>query len=69
MFSCFQEYNQVSQLLSYALGMVNSVSGRGSTGGSIERVKSAIHQELLILDICQDSNMKRYFSVLDTDTI
>ena len=49
-----------SQLLSYALGMVNTVAGRGAASSPMERVKAAIQQELLVLDISQESPSKRY---------
>ena len=55
-----QEYSKASQLLSYALGMVNTVAGRGAVNPTLERVKAAIHQELLVLDISNESNSKRY---------
>lgn len=55
-----QEYDKASQLLSYALGMVNTVAGRGAVSSPLERVKAAIHQELLVLDICHESHTKRY---------
>ncbi|XP_078367227.1 integrator complex subunit 8-like isoform X2 [Oculina patagonica] len=57
--SAVQEYDKASQLLSYALGMVNTVAGRGAVSSPLERVKAAIHQELLVLDICHDSHTKR----------
>lgn len=57
--SAVQEYNKASQLLSYALGMVNTVAGRGAVNSPLEKVKAAIHQELLVLDICHESGNKR----------
>ena len=44
--------------------MVNTVAGRGSASSPLERVKAAIHQELLVLDICQESSTKRYLYLL-----
>ncbi|KAM7448754.1 Integrator complex subunit 8 [Porites harrisoni] len=57
--SAIKEYSKASQLLSYALGMVNTVAGRGAVNPTLERVKAAIHQELLVLDISNESNNKR----------
>ncbi|RMX54135.1 hypothetical protein pdam_00017386 [Pocillopora damicornis] len=57
--STVKEYNNASQLLSYALGMVNTVAGRGTVNSPLEKVKAAIHQELLVLDICHESGNKR----------
>ena len=54
-----QEYRTASQLFAYALGMVNAVAGR-SGNSPLDKVKAAIHQELLVLDICQESHNKRY---------
>ena len=40
--------------------MVNTVAGRGTVNSPLEKVKAAIHQELLVLDICHESGNKRY---------
>ena len=40
--------------------MVNTVAGRGAVSSPLERVKAAIHQELLVLDVCNETNNKRY---------
>ena len=40
--------------------MVNTVAGRGAVSSPLERVRAAIHQELLVLDICHESSNKRY---------
>ena len=40
--------------------MVNTVAGRGAVNPTLERVKAAIHQELLVLDTSNESNNKRY---------
>lgn len=64
--SAVQEYNKASQLLSYALGMVNTVAGRGAVNNPLEKVKAAIHQELLVLDICHcESHNKRQDELLN----
>lgn len=57
--STVKEYKNASQLLSYALGMVNTVAGRGTVNSPLEKVKATIHQELLVLDICHESGNKR----------
>ena len=41
--------------------MVNTVAGRGAVSSPLEKVKAAIHQELLVLDICHESQSKRYW--------
>ena len=44
--------------------MVNTVAGRGAANSPLERVKAAIQQELLVLDISQESPSKRYVMYL-----
>ncbi|XP_068722268.1 integrator complex subunit 8-like isoform X2 [Montipora capricornis] len=62
--SVTQEYRTASQLFAYALGMVNAVAGR-SGNSPLDKVKAAIHQELLVLDICQESHNKRADELLN----
>lgn len=57
--SVYQEYKTASQLFAYALGMVNAVAGRNTGSNHLDKVKAAIHQELLVLDICQEPQNKR----------
>lgn len=40
--------------------MVNAVAGRNTGSNHLDKVKAAIHQELLVLDICQEPQNKRY---------
>ena len=44
--------------------MVNTVAGRGAVSSPLERVKAAIQQQLLVLDISQESPTKRYMFTL-----
>lgn len=39
---------------------MNTVAGRGVVSSPLERVKAAIQQELLVLDISHESHTKRY---------
>ena len=40
--------------------MVNAVASRNTGSSHLDKVKAAIHQELLVLDICQEPQNKRY---------
>ena len=55
-----QEYSAAGNLLAYGLGRMSDVSSRTGSPMSVEKVRTALHQELLVLDIVQDEDNKRY---------